>query len=79
MLHRERGYDVAQIAALCSGRFAPGPLTEAERAALERGSLAGAPPPVEGDYPEWLDPHLALVFGRRSTCASTRSRACAKR
>ena len=63
MLHRERGYDVAQIAALCSGRFAPGPLTEAERAALERGSLAGAPPPVEGDYPEWLDPHFARVFG----------------
>ena len=63
MLHRERAYDVAQITALCSGRFAPAPLTEAERAALERGSLAGAPPPVEGDYPEWLDPHFARVFG----------------
>jgi 16S rRNA (cytosine967-C5)-methyltransferase len=63
MLHRERGYDVAQIAALCSGRFAPSPLAEAERAALERGSLAGAPPPIEGDYPEWLDPHLGRVFG----------------
>ena len=63
MLRRERGYDVAQIAALCSGRFAPAPLTEAERAALERGSLAGAPAHVEGDYPEWLDPHLARVFG----------------
>ena len=35
MLHRERGLDVAAIEALCSGaRYAPAPLTEAERAAL---------------------------------------------
>src|SRR5579864_6749010 len=35
MLHRERGLDVAAIAALCSGeRFAPAPLSEAEQAAL---------------------------------------------
>ncbi|MGA7955948.1 MAG: MFS transporter, partial [Xanthobacteraceae bacterium] len=32
MLHRERGLDVAAIDALCSGaRYAPAPLTEAER------------------------------------------------
>ena len=74
MLHRERGYDVAQIAALCSGRFAPAPLTEAERAALERGSLAGAPAPVEGDYPEWLDPHLARVFGGERAAEGARAR-----
>ena len=88
MLQRERGLDVAAIAALCSGaRFAPAPLTEAERAALTSDRLASAPPPVLGDYPDWLDPHLARVFkrsnaaprgprsraGRRSTCASIRS------
>src|SRR5579859_5348410 len=35
MLHRERGLAVADIEALCNGaRFAPSPLTDAERAAL---------------------------------------------
>ncbi len=63
MLRRERGLGVAQIAALCSGaRFAPAPLSEAERAALASDSLATAPAPVLGDYPDWLDPHLSRVF-----------------
>ena len=63
MLQRERGLDVAAIAALCSGaRFAPAPLTEAERTALTSDRLASAPPPVLGDYPDWLDPYLARVF-----------------
>ena len=49
---------------LCDGgRFAPEPLTEAERAALTSRSLADAPAHVAGDYPEWLDGHLAQVFG----------------
>lgn len=40
------------------------PLTEAERAALGRADgLDGAPPWVLGDYPEWLDPSLARIFG----------------
>jgi 16S rRNA (cytosine967-C5)-methyltransferase len=64
MLHRERGLDLAAIAELCSGaRFAPAPLTEAEKAALASNALANAPAHVAGDYPEWLDPHLARVFG----------------
>ena len=64
MLHRERGLDVAAIEALCSGaRYAPAPLTEAERAALVGATLGDAPAHVEGDYPEWLDPYLARVFG----------------
>ena len=64
MLHRERGLDIAAIAELCSGaRFAQAPLTEAEKAALASNALAGAPAPVVGDYPEWLDSHLARVFG----------------
>jgi len=78
MLHRERGLDVGQIAALCSGdRFAPAPLTDAERAALAGGALAGAPPPVLGDYPDWLDPHFERVFGeeRAAEGAALASRA----
>jgi len=64
MLRRERGLPTGEIAALCSGaRFAPAPLTEAELGALERGTFAGAPAHVLGDYPEWLDTPLACVFG----------------
>jgi 16S rRNA (cytosine967-C5)-methyltransferase len=64
MLHRERGLDGAAIGALCSGaRYAPEPLTDAETAALAAGNLTGAPTHVQGDYPEWLDPYLARVFG----------------
>src|SRR3979411_1584007 len=44
MLKRERGMDTEAIAALCDGgRFAPAPLSEAERAALDQRSLAGSP------------------------------------
>jgi 16S rRNA (cytosine967-C5)-methyltransferase len=64
MLKRERGMDVDTIAALCDGgRFAPEPLSEAERAALTARSVDDAPPHIAGDYPEWLDPYLARVFG----------------
>jgi 16S rRNA (cytosine967-C5)-methyltransferase len=64
MLKLERGMDVDAIAALCDGgRFAPEPLSEAERAALTLRSLKDAPAHIAGDYPEWLDSHLAQVFG----------------
>ena len=78
MLRRERGLDLAAIEALCSGaRYAPEPLTSAERTALEKDSLEGAPAHVEGDYPDWLDPHLARVFGdeRAAEGAALASRA----
>jgi 16S rRNA (cytosine967-C5)-methyltransferase len=78
MLRRERKLDTLAIATLCSGaRFAPTPLTEAETAALERDCLTGAPAYVEGDYPDWLDPHLTRVFGdeRAEEGASLSSRA----
>ena len=39
------------------------PLSERERLALSQRSLAQAPPPIAGDYPEWLDGYLAQVFG----------------
>src|SRR5436305_14463276 len=64
MLKVERGLDVDAIAALCDGgRFAPAPLSDAERAALTSRSTADAPPHIAGDYPEWLDKYLAEVFG----------------
>ncbi|MFL6817287.1 MAG: RsmB/NOP family class I SAM-dependent RNA methyltransferase [Bradyrhizobium sp.] len=72
MLKLERGMDVDAIAALCDGgRFAPEPLTDAERAALMSRSLAGAPSHVAGDYPEWLDGYLAQVFGEDRVAEAT--------
>lgn len=42
----------------------PGPLTDTERAALEAPrDLAEAPPPVRGDYPDWLEAELTRAFG----------------
>src|SRR5229473_1778166 len=78
MLRRERGLDDAAIAALCNGaRYAPAPLSEMETTALTASSLAGAPAHIEGDYPEWLDGHLARVFGdeRAAEGAALASRA----
>ncbi len=64
MLRLERKLDVDAIARLADGaRHAPPPLTDAERDRLAAVSLGGAPAWVAGDYPEWLDPHLARVFG----------------
>jgi 16S rRNA (cytosine967-C5)-methyltransferase len=64
MLQRERGFDADAIARLTDGsRFAPPPLSDEERARLTAGSMDGAPPHVLGDYPEWLDPYFARVFG----------------
>src|ERR1700682_6460951 len=64
MLKSERGMDVEAVAALCDGgRFAPESLSEHERAALTSRATADAPSHIAGDYPEWLDGHLAQVFG----------------
>ena len=42
----------------------PGPLSEAERKALEAPrDLASAPEAVRGDYPDWLDASMARAFG----------------
>src|SRR5579863_4358425 len=78
LLRLERKLDAEAIAALCDGgRFAPEPLSEAERSALTSNSLENAPPHVAGDYPEWLDPYLAEVFGedRALEAAAMASRA----
>jgi len=64
MLKLERGLEADAIAVLADGsRFAPEPLNEQERERLTNASLDGAPLHVAGDYPEWLDPHLAKTFG----------------
>jgi 16S rRNA (cytosine967-C5)-methyltransferase len=64
MLRRERGMELQAIEALCSGaRYAPAPLSDAERQALGGTALADAPAHVMGDYPDWLDQNLARVFG----------------
>jgi len=73
-----RGLDADAIARLCDGsRYAPAPLKEEERARLSSASLEGAPPHIAGDYPEWLDPHLAATFGddRAAEGAALASRA----
>jgi 16S rRNA (cytosine967-C5)-methyltransferase len=78
MLKLERGMDTDAIAALCDGgRFAPQPLTDSERAALGSRTIGEAPAPISGDYPEWLDPHLAQAFGddRAREAAAMASRA----
>jgi 16S rRNA (cytosine967-C5)-methyltransferase len=64
MLRLERNLNAESIARLADGaRFAPEPLTEDERTQLGAADLAGAPRWIAGDYPEWLDPHFARVFG----------------
>ena len=78
MLKLERGMEIDAISALCDGgRFAPEPLSEAERAALAQSSLQDAPSHIAGDYPEWLDAQLAAVFGadRVAEAAAMASRA----
>lgn len=68
MLSVMRGLDVEAIARLADGaRFAPAPLTEDERVRLSAPVLDTAAPWVKGDYPQWLDPHLAAVFGAERT------------
>jgi 16S rRNA (cytosine967-C5)-methyltransferase len=64
MLKRERGLDVEAVARLADGSgYSPPPLTATEREKLSGADLSAAPAHVLGDYPEWLDTHLATVFG----------------
>jgi 16S rRNA (cytosine967-C5)-methyltransferase len=62
-LRQTRGLDVEAIAALFTGEgHAPSALTEAERGRLSAADLAGAPPHVAGDFPEWLAPRFEASF-----------------
>ncbi|MGB7260092.1 MAG: RsmB/NOP family class I SAM-dependent RNA methyltransferase [Pseudolabrys sp.] len=64
MLKRERGLDADVIAKLADGsQYGPEALSDGERARLDSATVAGAPPHIAGDYPEWLDAYLAKTFG----------------
>ncbi|OYU47669.1 MAG: MFS transporter [Rhizobiales bacterium PAR1] len=75
MLRLLRGMSVEAISALCNGdRFAPAPLSDAERAALEAVDLSDAPAWVLGDYADWLDASFITAFGENRV-AETRAMA----
>jgi 16S rRNA (cytosine967-C5)-methyltransferase len=66
-LRQTRSLDVEAIAALFTGEgHAPAKLAEAERARLAAADLAGAPPHVAGDFPDWLAPEFEASFGDRA-------------
>lgn len=57
-------WSAERIAEAASEEHGFGALTETEQARLkEPVSLDGAPAPVAGDYPDWLEPHLARALG----------------
>jgi 16S rRNA (cytosine967-C5)-methyltransferase len=61
------GLSRQEVAGLCDGsRFAPAPLSTAEREGLARTLTEDAPAHVRGDYPEWLSDALAHIFGARA-------------
>ena len=62
----ETGMDALRLDALLDGdRFAPPPLSDAERAAFSARDLAGAPDAVRADIPDWCVPLFAARFGDR--------------
>jgi 16S rRNA (cytosine967-C5)-methyltransferase len=64
---QRRGVPASDIAGYCTGQdHAPEPLSVDELKRLEAASLEGAPPWVQGDYPEWLHPSFEKAFGSRA-------------
>jgi 16S rRNA (cytosine967-C5)-methyltransferase len=58
------GWPIERIEAAAEEAHGPGALTEAEQAQLARPtSLEDAPPPVWGDYPDWLDDPFERSLG----------------
>lgn len=54
---------VDHVADACRLQHGPGELSDDERSALGNGPAAQAAPSALGDYPEWLEPAFARVFG----------------
>ena len=65
------GWPVERIAqAAGDQQHGIGPLTAAEEVALASpAALAEAPAPVQGDYPDWLEPLMGRAFGDRRGAA----------
>lgn len=59
------GWPVEEVAAAAAGEpHGPGALSEEEAGGLSSPRpLDQAPAPIRGDYPDWLEPSLARVFG----------------
>jgi 16S rRNA (cytosine967-C5)-methyltransferase len=67
-LRLERGMSAGSIARLADGvPHAPPPPDQAETNALDAALRDDSPAHVRGDYPEWLDPYFAAVFGEERT------------
>ncbi|MEP7209612.1 MAG: RsmB/NOP family class I SAM-dependent RNA methyltransferase [Alphaproteobacteria bacterium] len=60
------GWDVGKIEEAFKDEHAPSALTGKERDALLLAPDPSAAPHIQGDYPEWLAPHLARAFGPES-------------
>ncbi len=61
------GLSEDEVAAAADGSVhALEPLSAGERAALERAAPEGLAPHVAGDFPEWIAPYFARVFGDRA-------------
>lgn len=64
MLARMRSMTADAIAALFGvDRYAAATLTDNERQRLATATMDGASEPVQGDYPEWLEPYFQRAFG----------------
>lgn len=64
VLHFIWGWPLDRIAAAAGEEHGPGALDESELSRLAAPNpLAAAPPPVRGDYPDWLDDAFARSFG----------------
>ena len=70
------GWDLRAIEGALSDDHAPDALSTQEREALLLAPDPSAPPHIQGDFPEWLTPHMARVFGE---AAAIESQAMAKR
>lgn len=58
-------WDVEDIAVAAAGEpHGPGALSSQEIQALTSEREGASPPPVVGDYPDWLDPLFAREFGK---------------
>ncbi|ABI76322.1 NOL1/NOP2/sun domain protein [Hyphomonas neptunium ATCC 15444] len=56
-------WPAADIEQACYDEHGPTPLTNAERDALLNASDFAAPIHVQGDFPEWMTPHMERAFG----------------